>query len=423
MRLARAEDDAKQLRLSLMRWLATGILIAVAVLYALSVAFEKSSVIWSYVGAFSEAAMVGALADWFAVSALFRHPLGLSFIPHTAIIPKNKDRIADNLGEFVQGEFFSSERITAVIRDVDPAAKLAAWLADERNADAVGAGSTKLLSHGLSLLDHDAVRAFLRKMLARKFVEVDLSTLAGRILQSLTQDGRHQEILNQILAALSSYLNDPEVKRRVMTALADKVPLYLLSLKEPVANLVIEKGVDFLSQLFAEVNHDPKHALRQDFDKAVENLLEKLKSDPAFRAQVKAYQHQIASNEAVTAYVDALWHDFNTWLREDLESRQSVIRSKLTDMIRSIGTALQNDANVRRVINDQILSHVPHLLDHARPKVGHFISSKMKEWKDHEVVHKLELNIGRDLQFIRLNGTFVGGVIGLVIHAVTVAFH
>jgi uncharacterized membrane-anchored protein YjiN (DUF445 family) len=160
-----------------------------------------------------------------------------------------------------------------------------------------------------------------------------------------------------------------------------------------------------------------------DFDKAVQNLIEKFRSDPAFRAQVKAYQAQIASNEALTGYVDALWHDFNAWLRNDLESRQSVIRGKLTDMIRSVGVALQNDANVRRVINDQILTYVPHLIDQARPKVGTFISSKMKEWKDHEVVRKLELNIGRDLQFIRLNGTFVGGIIGLLIHTVTVWFH
>jgi uncharacterized membrane-anchored protein YjiN (DUF445 family) len=423
VRLTQAEDQAKQLRLSLMQWLATGILVAVAVLYGISVAFDKYSVVWSYVAAFSEAAMVGALADWFAVSALFRHPLGLSFIPHTAIIPKNKDRIADNLGDFVQSEFFSSERITAVIRDVDPAAKLADWLADERNADVVGAGSAKLLQHGLSMLDHDAVRTFLRKMLAEKFVEADLSKMAGKLLHSLTLDGRHQEVLNQMLAALSSYLNDPNVKQRVTATLADKLPLYLQSFKDQAANFVIEKLVDFFGELLAEVNQDPQHALRVDFDKAVQNLIEKFRSDPAFRAQVKAYQAQIASNEALTGYVDALWHDFNAWLRNDLESRQSVIRGKLTDMIRSVGVALQNDANVRRVINDQILTYVPHLIDQARPKVGTFISSKMKEWKDHEVVRKLELNIGRDLQFIRLNGTFVGGIIGLLIHTVTVWFH
>jgi uncharacterized membrane-anchored protein YjiN (DUF445 family) len=423
VRLARAEDEAKQMRLAQMRWLATGILIVFTVLYMLSVGFAKSSAVWPYIGAFAEAAMVGALADWFAVSALFRHPLGLSFIPHTAIIPKNKDRIADNLGEFVQGEFFSVERITATVVEFDPATQLSTWLVDQNNADAVGAGAVKLLTYGLAMLDKDAVHALLRKVLSERFGEIDLSSLAARILQSLTKDGRHQVVLNEVLGSASDYLNDPEVKGRLVNVLAEKMPVYLESLKMKSANYLIEKLVDFLCELLEEVDQNPEHVLRADFDAAVQSLIGKLGSDPDFRARVTRYQRQIVANDALTDYVENIWADFSAWLRDDLASRQSIIREKLTNAAHAMGLALQTDPALRRAINDAIMSQVPQWVDRARPKIGQFISGKMKEWKDHEIVEKLELNIGRDLQFIRLNGTFVGGLIGLAIHVMTVAFH
>lgn len=419
-RLSGAEDEVKRMRLTHMRWLATGLLVGVTVLYAASVVFARSSPAWPFVGAFAEAAMVGALADWFAVTALFRHPLGLSFIPHTAIIPKNKNRIADNLGDFVQGEFFSTERVTNVIRTVDPAARVAQWLADGKNAELIGSGAVKLLSYGLTLFDNAEVRAFFRKTVADKFADIDLSTLAGQILQALTHDGRHQAVLDQMLTATSHYLNDESIKRRVAEFLAQKIPLYFKSWKESTANYAIDKLLDFLGSVLAEVDRDAAHPLRAEFDRAVWRLIARLKDDPAFREHVRAYQRQLASNQVLTEYVDGLWRDFNGWLRADIANPQSSIRVRLSGAVRAFGAALAGDAGMRHVINEQILLHVPRVLDHVRPKLGVFISSKMKEWKEHEVVEKLELNIGRDLQFIRLNGTLVGGCVGLAIHLLTV---
>jgi len=422
-RLSSAEDELKRLRLRQMRWLATGLLIGVTVLYGVSVVFARSSPAWPFIGAFAEAAMVGALADWFAVTALFRHPLGLSFIPHTAIIPKNKNRIADNLGDFVQGEFFSTERVTNVIRAVDPAARAAQWLADEKNADLIGSGAVKLLSYGLTLLDNAKVRAFLRKTVADKFADIDLSTLAGQILQALTHDGRHQAVLDQMLTATSKYLNDESIKHRVAEFLADKIPLYFKSWKDSTANYAIEKLLDFLGRLLDEVDRNADHPLRAEFDRAVWRLIARLKDDPAFRDQIRAYQRQLAANEVLIDYIDGLWRDFNAWLRADIASGQSAIRARLSGAVSAFGAAFAGDAGMQQVVNEQILLQVPRLLDRFRPKLGVFIASKMKEWKEHEVVEKLELNIGRDLQFIRLNGTLVGGCVGLAIHALTVWLH
>ncbi|GLU31073.1 DUF445 family protein [Trinickia caryophylli] len=422
-RLARAEDEVKQIRLAHMRWIANGLLAAVTLLYAMSVVFRASSPWWAYIGAFAEAAMVGALADWFAVTALFRHPLGLSFVPHTAIVPKNKDRIADNLGQFVQGEFFSTERITAVIKEAKPAARLARWMADERHAEMIGAMFVKLLGYGLTMLDDATVRAFLHKALAGRFGELDLSTLGGRILHGLTQDGRHQAVLDQMLAAASEYANDASVKRGIARFFAEKLPLYFRSLKDKTATFAIEKLVDMLGEALSEVERQPDHPLRVEFDRIIANWIERLQSDPDLREKIRHYQVQLASNDALTGYVDTLWKDISTWLNDDLRSNHSIVAKKLASVVAAIGATLQDDAGMQLVIDNQILLQVPPLLEGLRPKLAMFIASKMKEWKEHEVVQKLELNIGRDLQFIRLNGTLVGGCVGLGIHLLTMIGH
>ncbi|WP_158899607.1 DUF445 domain-containing protein [Burkholderia sp. L27(2015)] len=419
VRLARAEDEVKRIRLRRMQWVATGLLLFVTGLYIASVFFKNTSVAWPYVGAFAEAAMVGALADWFAVSALFRHPLGLSFIPHTAIIPKNKDRIADNLGDFVQGEFFSTERVTSVIRDFNPAQKLAGWLSDHQHADMIGTIVVKVLAYGLNALDETEVRSFLRKNVALKFNELDLSTFASQILRALTHEGRHQAILDQMLKGASNYINEPEIKRRIIDFAADKIPLYVKSWKDTTATFFIEKILGYVGDTLAEVDQDPNHPLRAEFDRAIAELIVKLKSDLLFRLKIKEYQEQLASNEVLADFVDSLWRDISAWIQKDLSSKQSLIHAKISEIAGRLGTTLSSDTPMQTWINDQILNYVPELLDRFRPKIGAFISGKMKEWKEHEVVNKLELNIGRDLQFIRLNGTFVGGLVGLIIHVAT----
>jgi uncharacterized membrane-anchored protein YjiN (DUF445 family) len=420
-RLTRAEDEAKQIRLTHMRWLATGVLVVVIILYAVSVKLADTGVVWPYVRAFAEAATVGALADWFAVSALFRHPLGLTFIPHTAIIPKNKDRIADNLGDFVQGEFFSEDRVREAIVDADPASRLAEWAKKEDNAQALARGIAKMMAYALGKLDSKTVHDHLRQMIASRFVEMDLSSLAARVLHSLTKDDRHQGVLDEMLAAANGYLNDPLIKARLKIFLAEHIPLWFDKLKEASANVVVDKLVDFGGKAIAEIATQPDHLLRGDFDKALRNLIDKLSSDRAFRARISEHQRELANNNVLTEYVETIWNDLSDWLKSDLTSRRSVLCDKFATAAQAFGASLLKDSALRTSINNAILDQVPALVEHARPKIAGFISAKMKEWKDHEVVRKLELNIGRDLQFIRLNGTFVGGLIGLAIHVVTIA--
>ncbi|GAA4340557.1 DUF445 family protein [Pigmentiphaga soli] len=415
-----APDDAeKRRRLRRMQWTAGALLGAAAVLYVAATALAGHGAAWPYVAAFAEAAMVGAIADWFAVTALFRHPLGLSFIPHTAVIPRNKDRIADNLGRFVQDEFFAPERIAGVIRELDPAARLAAWLAQPAHAQSVAAALARSLDYALGAFDDERVRRFLDRNVAALVRQIDLASLAGGMLEGLTRDGRHQALLDQVLAAFDGFMRRPEIKTGLATQMAAKVPLYFDRLKASVAGGVLERILDALSEMIAAIAADPAHPLRADFDRAVETFVRRLREDPEMARTVKAYQARLARNDALRAYVHEVWRDLAGALRADLARPDSALRARVAGVVQRAGALLRDDPAMRAWINGEILDRVPAVLDRLRPRIGALIAGKMKEWKDREVVDKLELNIGRDLQYIRINGTLVGGLVGLAIYAAT----
>lgn len=416
------DSALKRRRLVRMRWTATGLLVLMAVIYALSVVWRSTSAVWPYIGAFAEAAMVGALADWFAVSALFRHPLGLP-LPHTAIIPKNKDRIADNLGNFIQGEFFSAERVQSALAHAQPVAKIAAWLAQDRHAAQVAATVSQLLAFVVDSADHAAVRAFLKKAVSTRFSTLDLSTLAGTLLEGLTQGNRHQALLDQLLHAASEYLHRDEVKETIADFLKGMIWRFLGDAREKIAYFAIDKTLTALMEKLDEVDQDPDHPLRHWFSRILRHFIDDLKRDPQLRDRIKAYQAQMAANNALSAYVDGVFQDVHRWLKADLAAGHSSVQAHVASMTVALGTALLHNRAAQAAINDQLLHSAPGVLDVLRPRISAFIAGKMKEWSTDEAVEKLELNIGTDLQFIRFNGTLVGGLIGLVIYVCTVVVY
>ncbi|MGB7480114.1 MAG: DUF445 domain-containing protein [Burkholderiaceae bacterium] len=411
-----ARDDDKRRRLRRMQWLANGLLLLVAAVFVLAIRFQHVHPAWPYVAAFAEAAMVGALADWFAVVALFRHPLGLSFIPHTAIIPANKDRIATNLGAFVQGEFFATERVLAVIREFDPAARAAGWFAQEANAERFGELAARTLSYALEALDDEEVRNYFHRAVAAHIGRFDLARLAGSLLDALTADGRHQALLDRLLEAIEAALARPDVRERMERMLADELPLYFERLKQAGGRIAAERVVAGILRLLQEINADPEHALRHDFNRMVAGLIEKLKSDPAWRFRIEQFQRQLADDPRLSDYLNGLWQDLRQWLAADLERADSSVRARAAGAAHRLALTLREDGAMQQWINDRILQAAPALIEEYRPRLGNFIAAKVGEWKDEEIVDKLEQNIGRDLQFIRVNGTLVGGCVGLLIH-------
>ncbi|NMM27019.1 MAG: DUF445 domain-containing protein [Glaciimonas sp.] len=416
---AAAENDDKRIRLRRMQWLANGLLLLAALVFALATYFKANhpSLLWlPYIAAFAEAAMVGALADWFAVVALFRHPLGLRFIPHTAIIPANKERIAANLGGFVQSEFFATERVLNVIREFDPAARIALWFAHEANAERFGDLAVRGFSYALNALNEDEVRNYLNRTVTAHIAHFDLAQLAGSVLDMLTLDDRHQALLDQLLEGVEATLAKPEVLERIEHMLANQLPLYFARLKMAGGRIAAEKIVAGILQLLHEINADPQHPLRLDFNRMVTNLIVKLKSDPDYRFRIEQFQRQLAGDARLSDYLHGLWQDFRQWLQHDLQRPDSSVRTQVAAITHRLAQALRDDHAMQQWINAQIIQAAPPLIEEYRPRIGSFITAKMCEWKDDEIVDKLELNIGRDLQFIRLNGTLVGGIVGLLIH-------
>lgn len=414
-----ADTERKRRKLRTARRRATGLLVLSAIIYVLATLYEHMHMALPWVASFAEAAMVGALADWYAVVALFRHPLGLKRMPHTAIIPRNKDRIADNLGEFIQGEFFSRERIIAVVDTVDPALRIARWLHHEDNAGRVAAWLRKGLHNAGGLLNEGEVRAYLQQAVSRHVLSTDLAALAGRLLASLTRSGRHQEVLDLLLRYSAGQLRRPELQQTLNVMFAEKLPLYFQRLKHWAGTRGGEFTARTLAELLEEVEQNPDHPLRGHFDSWLQEFIGKLQTDPDYRWRLEQLTHKLAEHPALHRYVDNVWREWREAAFQDLGSEDSRFETFLARQISRCGDVLENDEAMRRWVNERARHHAPQWVERYRHRLGQFIADKMKEWNEAELVEKLELNIGADLQYIRINGALVGGLVGLVIHAVS----
>lgn len=414
-----AETERKRRKLRTARRRATGLLVLSAIVYLLATRYTALHAALPWVAAFAEAAMVGALADWYAVVALFRHPLGLKRLPHTAIIPRNKNRIADNLGEFIQGEFFSRERIMGVVDAVDPALRSARWLRHPDNAARVAGWLRKGVHNAGGLLNESEVRTFLQQAVSQHVLSTDLAALAGRILASLTRSGRHQEVLDLLLRYGAGQLKRPELQQSLNVMFAEKLPLYFQRLKHWAGTRGGEFTARTLAELLEEVEQNPAHPLRGHFDAWLREFTGKLQTDLNYRWRLEQLTHKLAEHPALHRYVDKVWGEWRAAAFQDLASEQSRFEAFLARQIIRLGEVLEQDPAMRHWLNERARRHAPQLVERYRHRLGQFIADKMKEWNEAELVEKLELNIGADLQYIRINGALVGGLVGLILHAVS----
>jgi uncharacterized membrane-anchored protein YjiN (DUF445 family) len=413
-------DETKDRRLATVRLWATGLLVAVALAYVAATALVSVHPAMKWIAVFCEAAMIGALADWFAVVALFRHPLGVP-LPHTAILPRNKQRIAAGISEFIQDNFLSAQAIVAKIAEVGPANKLREWLLKKENSDAVAAYTTRLLSFALEALDDTRVRAFLQGVVSSKLREADFATGAGKLLDVLTQDKRHHAILNEVLRLLDEALARAETRDTIARAvlaeskLVDFVKNFGFDLDETIARKIVSGA----ARMVEEVRRDESHALRRQFDAFVAGYVENLKTDPSTRLKVRELLEELVNNPALAGYVDSLWQAFRAWLSKDLADPGSRVHAGIARLAQSLGENMDSHPELRAWIDEQILKSVPPLIEQNKARIGRFIEDRINEWHDERFVRELEREIGPDLQYIRINGTIVGGLAGLVIYALT----
>jgi uncharacterized membrane-anchored protein YjiN (DUF445 family) len=423
---AQQTDKASALRR--MKWLAFSLLLAAAVLYALARS-QHDAGIWSWISSFAEAAMVGALADWFAIVALFRHPLGLP-IPHTAILPTNKARVADNLAEFIRDKFLGTEAMVARVNAFDPAGHLGAWLSEPGNARLLGAKAVSAASQMLDFIDDERVKSMLHEALRRRATQFDLAGAVGSLLSTLTADRRHQLLLDEGLRQLAQWLDRGEVQQiladKIVEVAGEEYPK-LIGMLGFVGMNAEDLGHKFAGGLVRgankwlhEIGDDPEHERRQAFDRTVEGFIERLKSDPAFKARIDEHKRQWLERPELRSYVNGLCDEFKDWLRHDLAQADSTLHARVAGAASSFASVLSDDPALRESINEHIRDAMKSLAPELRDGIAQHIASTVRQWDDATLVRDVELNIGRDLQFIRVNGTLVGGAVGLIIHAVSV---
>ena len=422
-----ASTDPRAADLRRMKLVALGCLLASLAGLAVSLVMGAQGP-WAWLKAFCEAAAIGGLADWFAVVALFRHPLGLP-IPHTALIPQGKHRIADSLAEFVRDNFLHPEVLLQKLEILNPAERLGQWLREPTNLAQVTGSVRAMAIEGISLLHEQAVRRAIGEFLVARALSWNATATAASVLDVLTKSGRHQDVLDGALSKLRDYLATPEVRMLVAARLVKFARAQwpkATSLVDTIAN--VDKMADSLSdklalQLVEEVQtalSQPDHSVRRQFDDWIHEFIERLRQDPEFAREVNAMKDRVVQSDDVRAYLDGVWTEVRATIERDLQREDSVLMRHLDHSLAGLGDRLSRDPSLVEAINAHVLSAAGRMVGGMREGVTRHIASTVKSWDDRSLVRQIELSVGRDLQFIRLNGTLVGGVIGLLLYAVTV---
>jgi len=404
-----------------MKALALGLLVLAALVYGVATVLEPRHTAWGYVAAAAEAAMIGALADWFAVVALFRHPLGLP-IPHTAIIVANKDRLGAQLARFLGEHFLTTEQVQPTLARWDMALALGQWLAQPAVAQRVGQWLQQATPALLSALDQTPVRQWVAQLAQRLLREEDLASLGGQALAALTAHGHHQQWLNGWLQQLSDWAGQAAVQDKLSDAIARELKeLKYVGLDQMAARLATRKLVAALTRTLADVAADPQHELRQRFDGWMSESIQRLQTDPHWQARVAQWRDAWIEQPQWSAPIEAWWHTLMGTLRADAVLPDSALGQRMATVVQAAAEQLLGDATLRAWLNAQTQHMLLRLLEGSRETVVGFVSQRVQAWDAHDMSRTLENNIGRDLQFIRINGTLVGALVGLLLHALTQA--
>jgi len=397
------------------RW-ATGLLVFMTLLFVASHVWTPADTfwrgVWGYVRAFAEASMVGGLADWFAVSAIFRRPLGLP-IPHTAVIPNNQDRIADAVGRFIADNFLKADLVAERVKDKDLSEVLGKWLADPAQSHGLASGFVSAIPALLDTLDDETVSNFLRSQAAEAAEGTRVAPAFGSVLEALAEQGRHQALLDVGLKEGFRILLDFQGLIRVRVRERSGWFARLAGIDERASESIIRA----LEDLIYDAARDPRHPLRQRITEMIERFAVDLKEDPVLQARIGGWLREAASHPTVAGAVEAGWSEFKQALRRDCEAPDGRLRGWLESALTNLGAGLLREKEVREALNGRIRSLLVELADRHGEDVARLVSETIRGWDAQTIVDKLEANVGQDLQYIRLNGTIIGGLVGLLLHA------
>ena len=404
----RAAEDPRVTDLRRMRVIATLLLVAMTVVFAATSAAQERWEWLAYVRAFAEAGMVGACADWFAVVALFRRPLGLP-IPHTGIVPRNKTRIAGALGRFITNNFLTPKVLSEKLVQVDAAQWVADWLGSPDNAKRVARNAAVVVPEVARALPRELVTDALGHSIVAGIRAVPAAPVAGNLLAIVWAQGQTQKVLERAIAFAETALaaNKDFIRAKVEASSSRWIPRWL-------DGMVADKIVTTTAATLAEMR-DPAHPWRLELKAGVEGLIERLSSDPVLRADVEAAKNAFLDDPLFIAHVTAMWEEIDARLPTDVAAHAETIAAGVEYSLLSAGRWLREDEALKVKINRWIRYLVTRTISPRRAEIGAFVTNVVEAWDSTTLVNRLELQVGKDLQYIRINGTLVGGLVGLLI--------
>ncbi len=406
-------EEASRAELRRMKALATGLLVAAAIVFIFARIQEEDAAGWGYLRAAAEAAMVGAIADWFAVTALFRHPFGLP-IPHTAIIKKRKDQIGESLGAFVRDNFLTREVLNEQLAEADLGRRVGGWLAQPTNARAVGEQSAAVVRGVTEVLRDQTVQTGLEDLLQNQVRAIPVTPFVGKAIDVAVEGEYHQMLLETTLNGVERFLEDNHESLR--TKLYEESPRWV---PEQIDDVVFDKISEILSRFLGEIASDPQHPLRDHLDARTRELSERLKSSPELIARGEELKAELLNHPEVRSWSESLWTRIKAGLLEASEDPDSELRQRIEQALTDAGRSLESDAELRATVDHWVTDATGYIAEQFRGEVSGLIASTVQRWDPEETADRLELQVGRDLQFIRINGTIVGGLAGLVIYSLS----
>lgn len=408
-------DAERAAELRRVKALATLVLASTLLLFVVAKWLLPVHPVFGFIAAFAEAATIGGLADWYAVVALFKRPLGLP-IPHTAIIQSNQARIADKLGEFVQVHFLEAGPVEAKLKEIDFGSFVADWLRDRKRSDDLARFALRLLPEAVSATESSGLMAFIIRRMSSQLQAIDLAPLAAGTLRGFVAERRHQILFDDLLRVMHETLNQKETMAMIREKVRAELPTLLRLYRAD--KFLVNKIVASATAFFNEVRSDPKHPFRDEFDRMVLSFVDRLGTDRAYIDRIDGLKRDLLVRPELADLARTVWANTRSFIERSANGETQVLQHHLTGMFVAAGEALAGDDELRGEINNGLVTVLRSFVADQKSGVSIFISDQVKAWDMAQLISLIEINIGRDLQYIRFNGSLIGGLAGLALYSV-----
>jgi uncharacterized membrane-anchored protein YjiN (DUF445 family) len=408
-------DASRAAELARVKLQATLVLAGTLALFVVAKLLLNTHPIFGFVAAFAEAATIGGLADWYAVVALFKRPLGLP-IPHTAIIQGNQHRIADKLGEFIEVHFLEAGPIEAKLRQVDFGSFISDWLRDRKKSEDLARFALRLLPEAFAATQSSGLMTFITRRITTQLLSVNLAPVAASTLRGFIEEGRHQALLNDLLRAVHETITTPETMAMIRVKIREELPSLLKLYRAD--KFLLNKVVAAAGAFFEEIKEDPKHPFRDEFNRMALTFVDRLATDRAYSSRIEGLKRDLLARPELNDLVRNIWSNAKSFIEQSASGESQVLQHYLVGMFVAAGEALAGDAELRNEINQGLIVVLSSFIAEQKSGVSTFIADQVKSWDMAQLISLIEINIGKDLQYIRFNGSLIGGLAGLSLYTV-----